>query len=92
MLFSALASLVGVLDGSVHVPVVGDVLAWLAGGAAWLVLRVIVWLGTAVASVPHAAVDVARPAGAGGRLAADARAGELGDPRPRRHAGGVATD
>ncbi len=49
------------LDGSVHVPVVGDALAWLAGGAAWLVLRVIVWLGTTVASVPHAAVDVAVP-------------------------------
>jgi competence protein ComEC len=61
MLFSALVSVVGVLNGSVHLPVVSDVLAWLAGGAAWLVLRVIVWLGTTVASVPHAAVDVAVP-------------------------------
>ena len=61
MLFSALVAVVGVLNGSVHLPVVSDVLAWLTGGAAWLVLRVIVWLGTTVASVPHAAVDVAVP-------------------------------
>ena len=61
MLFSALAAVAGVLDGSVYLPVVGDVLAWLAGGAAWLVLRVIVWLGMTVASVPNAAIDVAVP-------------------------------
>jgi competence protein ComEC len=61
MLFSAFASIVGVMDGSIHVPAVGDALAWLAGGAAWLVLRVIVWLGMTVASVPNAAVDVAVP-------------------------------
>jgi competence protein ComEC len=61
MLFSAIASIVGVMDGSIHVPAVGDALSWLAGGAAWLVLRVIVWLGMTVASVPHAAVDVAVP-------------------------------
>jgi competence protein ComEC len=61
MLFSAIVSVVGVLNGSVHLPVMSDVLVWLAGGAAWLVLRVIVWLGTTVASVPHAAVDVAVP-------------------------------
>jgi len=61
MLFTALASVAGVLNGSVHVPLAGDSLAWLAGGAAWLVLRVIVWLGTTVASVPHAAVDVRVP-------------------------------
>ena len=61
MLFSALASIAGVLDGAVHVPLVSDALAWLAGGAAWLVLRVIVWLGMTVASVPHAAVDVRVP-------------------------------
>ena len=61
MLFSAIASLAGVLDDAVHVPVLGGLLTWLAGGAAWLVLRVIVWLGTTVASVPHAAVDVSVP-------------------------------
>jgi competence protein ComEC len=62
MLFSALASLAGLLDAAVHLPAVGDGLTWLAGGAAWLVLRVVASLGTAVASVPYAAVDVALPA------------------------------
>ena len=61
MLCGALVSVVGVLNGSIDLPVVSDVTAWLVGGAAWLVLRVIVWLGTTVASVPHAAVDVAVP-------------------------------
>jgi competence protein ComEC len=61
MLFSAIASVVGVIDGAAHVPIVGSALTWLTGGACWLVLRVIVWLGTTVASVPHAAVDVSVP-------------------------------
>ena len=61
MLFSAFAALVGILDGALEVPIVGDLLTWFAGGAAWLVLRVIVWLGTTVASVPHAAIDVSVP-------------------------------
>jgi competence protein ComEC len=61
MLFSAIASLAGVLHAWLPVPVIGGVLTWLAGGAAWLVLRVIVWVGTTVASAPHAAVDVAVP-------------------------------
>jgi competence protein ComEC len=61
MLFSALASLVGAFDAAVHVPVVSTALTWFAGGAAWLVLRVIVTLGTTVASVPHAAIDVSIP-------------------------------
>ena len=62
MLFSAIASVVGSLDALVHLPVVGDAVTWLAGGAAWLVLRVIVWLGSTVASVPYAAVDASLPA------------------------------
>ena len=61
MLFSAIASIVGVVDAILPVPLIGGVLTWLAGGAAWLVLRVIVWLGTTVASAPHAAVDVSVP-------------------------------
>ena len=62
MLFSALASLAGTLDTAlVHPVVIGDALTWLAGGASWLVLRVIVVLGTSVASVPFAAVDVSLP-------------------------------
>jgi competence protein ComEC len=61
MLFSAIASVVGLLDGAVHVPIGGTVATWLAGGAAWLVLWAIVWLGSTVASVPSAAVDVTVP-------------------------------
>ncbi|HET8776217.1 MAG TPA: ComEC/Rec2 family competence protein [Candidatus Limnocylindria bacterium] len=61
MLFSAMASVAGAIDGAIHVPVVSTALTWFAGGAAWLVLRVIVTLGTTVASVPHAAIDVSIP-------------------------------
>ena len=62
MLFSAMASLAGMVDAAlVHPVVIGDALTWVAGGAAWLVLRVIVVLGTSVASLPFAAVDVSLP-------------------------------
>lgn len=61
MLFSAVASLAGMLGSAVDLPLLGDGMAWLAGGVAWLVLRVIVTLGTAVASLPLAAVDASIP-------------------------------
>lgn len=61
MLFSAIASIVGALDGAIHLPIVGSIATWLAGGAAWLTLWIIVTLGLAAASVPFAAVDVAVP-------------------------------
>ena len=61
MLLSGIASAAGVLVGSVDLAAAGDALARLTGGAAWLVLRVIVTLGTAVASLPHAALDVSIP-------------------------------
>ena len=63
MLFSAIASLVGMVDTAlVHPVLIGDALTWLTGGAAWLVLRLIVTLGTTVASLPYAAVDASLPA------------------------------
>jgi competence protein ComEC len=62
MLFSAIASLVGVVGEVIQAPLIGGVAAWFAGGCAWLVLRVIVALGTGVASLPYAAVDVSLPA------------------------------
>jgi len=61
MLFSAIASVAGMLDGAIHAPLIGTAVTWFAGGAAWLVLRVIVALGTAVASVPFAAMEVTVP-------------------------------
>jgi len=62
MLFSATASLIGFIDAAAHIPVVGDVATWLAGGATWLVLRVMIFLGTTIASIPHAAIDARVPA------------------------------
>ena len=63
MLFSAVASLLGMVDTAlVHPILIGDALTWLSGGAAWLVLRLIVTLGTTVASLPYAAVDASLPA------------------------------
>jgi competence protein ComEC len=41
---------------------VGDGLGWLAGGTAWLYLRLMVIAGTAAASVPFASVNVTAPA------------------------------
>jgi len=61
MLFGAIASVAGMLDGAVHAPLIGTAVTWFAGGAAWLVLRVIVILGTAAASVPFAAMEVTVP-------------------------------
>jgi competence protein ComEC len=61
MLFSAVASVVGMVDAALHPPILGTALNGFAGGAAWLVLRVIVSLGTAVASVPYAALPVEMP-------------------------------
>lgn len=61
MLFSAMASMTGVIDSALHLSALGDAMTWLAGGAAWLVLRAIVSLGTAVASLPYAAMDVSIP-------------------------------
>jgi competence protein ComEC len=60
MLFSAAASVAGLAAAVVPTPA-ADVVGWLTGGCAWLVLSVIVWLGTTVASVPLAAVDVRVP-------------------------------
>ena len=62
MLFSAAAAIAGLLDAALPLPVIGDALTWFAGGCAWLVLRVIVSLGSAVASLPYAAVDASVPA------------------------------
>ncbi|MCV0403374.1 MAG: DNA internalization-related competence protein ComEC/Rec2 [Chloroflexi bacterium] len=60
MLLAAVAALVGAATG--HLPaLLADSLGWLAGGAAWLVLRTIVVLGSATASIPLAAVDVSIP-------------------------------
>jgi competence protein ComEC len=62
MLLSAVAAITGLAAELIRLPAITDVGTWFAGGAAWLVLRVIILLGTAVASLPHAAVPVTVPA------------------------------
>jgi competence protein ComEC len=61
MLGSAAAAVVGAVASVLPIPLLADALAWLCGGAAWLVLRLMVVAGTAAASVPLAAVDIAVP-------------------------------
>jgi competence protein ComEC len=60
MLASALAALVGATHAAL--PLVGDLLAWAAGGAAWLYLRLMVLAGGAAAAVPMASLDLTAPA------------------------------
>jgi competence protein ComEC len=60
MLTGALAAAVGALHGAI--PVAGDLLAWAAGGAAWLYLRLMIVTGHVAAGVPMASVQMAAPA------------------------------
>ena len=60
MLTSAVAALTGATI--VSMPLIGDLLAWGAGGAAWLYLRLMVLAGYASAAVPMASLDLAAPA------------------------------
>jgi competence protein ComEC len=60
MLTGAVAAVAGSLHGAI--PLIGDTLAWAAGGAAWLYLRVMVVLGQAAASIPMASVQMTAPA------------------------------
>jgi competence protein ComEC len=61
MLGCAVAAPVGALDAALHVPVLGDLAAWFAGGSAWLGLRVMVMTGAAAASLPGASLPVSIP-------------------------------
>jgi competence protein ComEC len=60
MLTSALAALVGAVQAGL--PMIGDVLVWACGGAAWLYLRAMVLAGHAAAAVPMASLDISAPA------------------------------
>jgi competence protein ComEC len=59
MLTSAVAGLTGAAAATL--PLVGDLLAWAAGGAAWLYLRLMVLAGQGAAAVPLASLDVTAP-------------------------------
>ncbi|MEP6470245.1 MAG: DNA internalization-related competence protein ComEC/Rec2, partial [Chloroflexota bacterium] len=60
MLASALAALVGATH--LTLPLMSDILAWAAGGTAWLYLRLMVLAGQVAAAVPMASLDLAAPA------------------------------
>jgi len=62
MLCCALAAPIGALASAVHLPLIGDAATWLAGGSAWLYLRVMVLAGSAAAAVPFASVPLSAPA------------------------------
>jgi competence protein ComEC len=61
MLGCAIAAPIGALDATFHVPIIGDAATWFAGGSAWLGLRVMIAAGSAAASIPGAALNVAPP-------------------------------
>ena len=60
MLASAAAALGGLLTGAIG-GFVGDLVAWFVGGAAWLVLRLMIAIGQLTASIPLASVEVSVP-------------------------------
>ncbi|MEO6577273.1 MAG: ComEC/Rec2 family competence protein, partial [Candidatus Limnocylindria bacterium] len=61
ILFSAIASTFGATRAVIEIPLASDAIGWLTGGAAWLVLRVIIELGITLASIPNAALDMTLP-------------------------------
>ncbi len=61
MLACAIAAPVGAVISAVPLPFIGNIAAWLAGGAAWLGLRAMIVVGSAVASVPFASLPVSLP-------------------------------
>ena len=62
MLAAALAAVVGALHAAVTLPVVGDALVWLVGGAAWLYVSAMIAAAGVTSAFPYAAVDVSVPA------------------------------
>jgi competence protein ComEC len=61
MVAAAVAAPVGAVVGALHIPLISDAVAWLVGGCAWLSLRAMILVGSAVASLPLAAVDFVAP-------------------------------
>jgi competence protein ComEC len=62
MLFSAIASVLGLLAESLGATLGGHVIGWLAGGPAWLLLRTMIAIGHVAAQLPGAAVEMSVPA------------------------------
>jgi competence protein ComEC len=62
MLFSAIASVAGTLAEALGPGTGSDLLGWLAGGPAWLLLRAMIGVGSMAAQVPGAALELSLPA------------------------------
>jgi competence protein ComEC len=62
MLFSSVAAVLGIIAEAVGRIPAGDVVGWVGGGPAWLLLRAMITIGGLAASVPGAAVPVSVPA------------------------------
>ena len=62
MLFAAIAATLGLLAEGLGATLAGDVVGWLAGGPAWLLLRMMIGIGALAAAIPGAAVEVSLPA------------------------------
>jgi competence protein ComEC len=61
MLFTAIASVLGIVAEALGGSGAGDAVGWLAGGPPWLLLRMMIGIGVAAASLPGAAWEVGLP-------------------------------
>jgi competence protein ComEC len=61
MLLCAIAAPLGAICSALDVPPLIDVTRWAVGGSAWLLLRAMIGVGQAAASVPFAALPVVAP-------------------------------
>ena len=61
MLLCAIAAPLGALVASLQMPLLGDAARWAVGGFAWLLLRSMIVIGQAAASIPYAALPVTAP-------------------------------
>ncbi len=61
MLACAVVAPLGVLDAVLHLPLLSDAALFVAGGGAWLTLRVMILAGQVAAALPLASIPVSAP-------------------------------
>jgi competence protein ComEC len=61
MLFTAIASVLGIVAEALGGAAIGDVVGWIAGGPPWLLLRMMIGVGIVAASLPGAAWEASLP-------------------------------
>ncbi len=62
MLCCAVTAPIGATMATLHLPLLGDALTWLAGGSTWLYLHLMILAGKAAAALPFASVPLTAPA------------------------------